>query len=150
MCNKSCDICEQDQSIPIIDVSEDAKRLVALLNSVTNKDITLVMLTKIYLGSRAQNFIDFERLEYFGAGRHFAGTDCIERILRQMITKNILCERHVKNFAGFVLSYVQLGREVSKLANGELKVEITQTTLKVASSKPKRERKERSSRDKSK
>lgn len=102
------------------------------------------MLSKIYLGSRAQNIIDFEQLEYFGAGRCYSGTDCIERILRQMIAKNILCERHVKNFAGFVLSYVQLGREVSKFLNGGLAIEITQPTLKTttgSSSKSKRERK---------
>ena len=129
-CNKSCDNCEKDESIPIIDVSEDAQNLIQLLQGISHKDITLVMLTKIYLGSRAQGIVEFEDFEHFGGGKHFAGTDCIERILRQMIAKGILYEKHVRNFAGFILSYIKIGKQANLLMNGKLHIEITQPIMK--------------------
>lgn len=136
MCNKGCDICEKDQTVPLVNVTEDAKRLVRLLTAI-EKEVTLIMLAKIYLGSKAQGIYEFSGLDGYGAGAAHLGSDNVERILRQMIAKSVLCEKHVRNCAGFVSSYVRVGSKVSDLLNGRLLLEIAQNEPRAAKrSKP--------------
>lgn len=97
------------------------------------------MLAKIYIGSRSQGIVDYEDLPLFGAGKHLSGTDCIEKILRQLIAKSVLYENHVRNFAGFVLSYVKVGTQVKALMNGTLRIEVTQPIARIVKAKKKKD-----------
>lgn len=122
-----CDNCENFRNdIKKIDITKQAKELSVLVRDITRiNKVTLIMVTKIYKGSKDKTIYmrEFDRHRYYGSGRQMSRLD-IHRILRDLIIRNVLANLYITT-GEFPIVYIKPGAELETfLASSDIKMTI--------------------------
>lgn len=110
-CNGTCDICAKGAAAgKKVDVTEDARTIIRLVESVEHDNITLNQCVDIFKGANNAKIREFGYSDnpWYGAGKNYAKGDA-ERLFRTMCLKKILKEYCKENGGGFINAYVKLG-----------------------------------------
>ena len=111
LCNKTCDVCKQGLArTPKLDVTEDAKNAIRLVESIEQENVTLSYCVDVFRGSKIAKIMQngHDQLAWHGVGKHLLRADA-ERLFRTMVLSKLLKEICQENSSGFVSSYVRLG-----------------------------------------
>lgn len=126
-CHKNCDNCCNSFKVATEqrDVTEDAKKIVNLVNELQDSRVTLIYCQDIFKGSRSSKIVQagHTELEYHAAGKSLPKSD-VERIFFQLINLGILAEYSIVNNSGFASNYVKLGKRARELLRGTLPVQM--------------------------
>ena len=122
LCAKTCDNCETQKSVKTVDMTGQAREVLALMGSLRRTDlITMNHLIDIYRGSGAKRILQYKHLPNAGKGKGL-GRGEVERLIQHLCTKQVLMEFNVHNKMGFVSSYVKTGPMARQLESGLLKI----------------------------
>lgn len=122
LCNKTCDNCETRADVSLVDRSDEAKSVIALLDGLgSGERITLVQLIDVFRGSGSKKYAKYTGSSHYGAGRDLSRTEA-ERLLQNMVAQNVLCQFNVSNAMGYVSTYVRVGKEARDVQRGVKKV----------------------------
>ncbi|CAR31029.1 ZYRO0E08250p [Zygosaccharomyces rouxii] len=135
-CHKNCDNCCNSFKVATEqrDVTEDAKKIVKLVDELQDSRVTLIYCQDIFKGSRSSKIVQagHTELEFHGAGKSMPKSD-VERIFFQLINLGILAEYPIVNNSGFASNYVKLGKRARELLRGALPVQMQ---FNMSSSRP--------------
>ncbi|XP_011503226.1 PREDICTED: Bloom syndrome protein homolog [Ceratosolen solmsi marchali] len=115
----TCDNCRTYDKFQNMDVTDDAKALVKLiqsLNNVRKNNVTILQVVDIYKGSNISSIsykLGYNYHEWFGRGKSM--TKCeIERLLHNLVIEGYLCENMELN-NGMICAYVAPGQLANEL-----------------------------------
>lgn len=139
-CEKNCDNCQKGTDASTMyekDVTEYAKKMTQLVESLQDQRVTLIYCQDIFKGSKSSKITSagHDSLPQHGGGKDLEKVD-IERIAFHLIAEKILEEFSVFNAAGFASSYIRIGPESSRLLNNRKKIIMTFSTRSKRSSRP--------------
>jgi bloom syndrome protein len=113
-CRKMCDNCNSDKQFTTRDVSDEARSVIDLVRGFGNMNITMKNAIEAFKGSMAKKITkdDLHTLKGFGMGKAW-NRDEIERLFQNLMSQDILGERHVQNTMGFTSTYLTVGQIIS-------------------------------------
>ncbi|KAI9004388.1 hypothetical protein DFJ74DRAFT_693222 [Hyaloraphidium curvatum] len=106
VCRGRCDNCLVNQELgppEVLDLTEAARTLIQLVDTVGHRKVTAVQCVDIWRGAKAARI---DGIPGFGAGKDFSKTDA-ERIIHQLIIEDLVGESVEKNTHQFITSYVK-------------------------------------------
>lgn len=137
-CHKNCDNCRNSANVinEERDVTEPAKKIVKLVESIQNERVTIIYCQDIFKGSRSSKIVqaNHDTLEEHGLGKSMQKSE-IERIFFHLITIRVLQEYSIMNNSGFASSYVKVGPNAKKLLTGKMEIKM-QFTISAPNSRP--------------
>ena len=118
------------------DVTEPAKKIVKLVESIQNERVTIIYCQDVFKGSRSSKIVqaNHDTLEEHGIGKSMQKSE-IERIFFHLITIRVLQEYSIMNNSGFASSYVKVGPNAKKLLTGKMEIKM-QFTISAPNSRP--------------
>lgn len=109
-CNGECDNCNSTSTFEEQDFSDDAKKAIALVQSVGSggtvnnvKGVTLLQYVDIFRGTKK----DYEDFDGYGDGKSLSKTTA-ERLFQRLLTEDALQEVNVFNKKGFPSQYIRV------------------------------------------
>lgn len=130
-CRSGCDNCRNGQNLhqEIRDVTERAKEVVQLVQSIQQDNVALGHCIDVYRGSRLKKIIEkgHDRAASYGLGKSLDRTE-VERMFHHFMTEGILDEYSVYSSIGFSTSYIKRGPAGTRLLSGKLKVTMVFAT----------------------
>jgi outer membrane protein assembly factor BamE (lipoprotein component of BamABCDE complex) len=123
-CNQTCDNCKAGREAVRRDMTDEARTILQLLESIQKQQgalVTLSQLSQLYAGSTARTAtkdLDTKRLVGFSAGKDIKKGGGIDRVTHQMMFERILEETSVENRGGFLSDYVNPGENAQNLLQG--------------------------------
>lgn len=122
----ACDNCRCKDEITMLDVTEDAKKIMEAVRDISNrKKLTVVFLTDIFKGSDLKKIRESGLTKHplYGRGKSWNKSD-IERLLHHMILQEYLREyMYINN--EIACAYVTIGPKASELmTKKDVKVQI--------------------------
>lgn len=150
-CFRSCDNCQRNTKFIEKDITADVRNLVELsiihfqitlifLVGLIFKDkITLIHIAEVFRGGKNAKIkkAGHDTIKGHGSGSHYLKSD-IDRILRYLISLNIVEEVYSKSRAGFIVAHAKLGSEAWKFKNGKNSNELV--TFQFEESRKKKEK----------
>lgn len=122
LCNKHCDNCRNSSHIVTEerDVTDEAKKIVHLVQTLQDTRVTLIYCQDIFKGSRSSKIVQagHDELKFHGAGKGMIKSE-IERIFFHLVTIRILQEYSIMNNSGFAVNYVKAGPNAKRLLAGK-------------------------------
>ncbi|CAI4957254.1 ATV_HP_G0107940.mRNA.1.CDS.1 [Saccharomyces cerevisiae] len=138
LCHKNCDNCRNSANVinEERDVTEPAKKIVKLVESIQNERVTIIYCQDVFKGSRSSKIVqaNHDTLEEHGIGKSMQKSE-IERIFFHLITIRVLQEYSIMNNSGFASSYVKVGPNAKKLLTGKMEIKM-QFTISAPNSRP--------------
>jgi RecQ family ATP-dependent DNA helicase len=125
-CYGSCDNCVTSGKAQYIqkDVTEIAKQLVKIVYLTQSQKITIRNLLLVFRGSNCKKARSYNiDSELLGCGKTLSLTDS-ERLVHDLISKNILKETSLYNKKGFASSYLFTGPSARQLLSGSIIVNM--------------------------
>ena len=122
-CNQTCDNCKAGREPIRREVTDEAKTILKLLESIQKNQtalVTLAQLTQLYNGSKAKaatKNLNTDYLTGYGAGRDLKKGEA-DRITHHMMFERVLEETSVENQRGFSSDYVNPGENARALLSG--------------------------------
>ena len=106
-CRRSCDNCASGIEYETQDVSEYARAALEIVGQLHEK--TLLYCIDVFRGSgsKAHKDAGSESMGGYGFGKNWVRSDC-ERLFHHLVSEGTVIEEHVKNGAGFYVSYVRV------------------------------------------
>ena len=111
-CNSTCDNCRRGGTIAPRDFSNEARAIasvVAALENVRGKQLTMPKLIQIFSGSRAKDLDHYKEV----LARHkptAVSSDVLPRLINEMLIKGFLYEENQSNASGFSADYIKRGK----------------------------------------
>lgn len=130
LCKKTCDNCMSGKIPDRRDLTNEAKKIIQLFNSLTSQagrrggGITMNQLSELFRGSKAKSItknFNLNGLQGYGSGSKYKKFD-IDRITHEMVFEKILIETGTESNAGFLVDYVTLGDNAEAIQNGSRKL----------------------------
>jgi superfamily II DNA helicase RecQ len=143
-CNKTCDNCKAGKVPDRRDMTNEAKTIIELFNSLTRQvgrkggGITMNQLSELFRGSKAKSItknFNVNGLRGYGAGSKYKKYD-VDRITHEMVFENILTETSTESNVGFLVDYVRLGENADSVQSGSSKLFVEFPKKAVAPSNP--------------
>lgn len=129
-CNKKCDNCINSSNITSIekDVTEYAKDILKLVQSIQNDKVTVLHCQDVFKGSNNSKIMKFGHNlnPYHGKGRVLDKTD-VERIFFYLLSEGCLCEYQIMK-GGFASNYVRLDKQAQAVLNNKKLIKIKFST----------------------
>ncbi|CUS12684.1 unnamed protein product [Tuber aestivum] len=106
-CRSSCDNCASGIEFETQDVSDYARAALEIVGQTSEK--TMLFCMDAFRGSanKAHKDAKSEKMRGYGYGKSWVRSDC-ERLFHHLAGEGAIIEEHVKNGAGFYVSYVKL------------------------------------------
>ncbi|KAI7869065.1 P-loop containing nucleoside triphosphate hydrolase protein [Spinellus fusiger] len=125
LCRYTCDNCSAQRNGVRTqrDVTEEALALMGMAKCLQKDKITLSKMADSFRGSRGKILMEkgFLRAPGHGVGKNWTRTD-IDRLLRQLVSREVLREKPETNRSGFAHTFVTLGSCAEALERGELHI----------------------------
>lgn len=143
VCRGTCDVCKLmqetggfDGTVKKVDVTEVAKEAVKLVQKLEKDNVTLSYCVDILRGSKVQKIVSagHDRLQEHGVAKDLQKSD-VERVLRNLVLKNVLKEVCQQNYSGFVNSYLKMGPEHRLVTSSRFSMELVIAEKKPAKAK---------------
>ncbi|XP_034833242.1 recQ-like DNA helicase Blm [Maniola hyperantus] len=116
----ACDSCLNDHDYKPVDVTDDCKLIVRCIRDMGRSSFTLLHIAEALRGSNVQRLAALQKTPIHGRCKSWPRGDA-QRLLRQMIVRQLLAERLVVN-NDIASAYVTLGPSVDKLMSGKLRI----------------------------
>lgn len=127
LCGKNCDNCRNSSHLisEERDVTEEAKKIIKLIQALQNTRVTLIYCQDIFKGSRSSKIVQagHDGLEFHGAGKGMVKSE-IERIFFHLVTIRVLQEYSIMNNSGFAVNYVKAGPNARSVLVGMQNVKM--------------------------
>jgi len=106
-CRNSCDNCASGIEYEAQDVSDYARAALGIVSQTNEK--TMLFCMDAFRGSanKAHKDAGSEKMQGYGFGKSWVRSDC-ERLFHHLAGEGAIIEEHVKNGAGFYVSYVKV------------------------------------------
>lgn len=106
-CRNSCDNCASGIEYEAQDVSDYARAALEIVSQTNEK--TMLFCMDAFRGSanKAHKDAGSEKMQGYGFGKSWVRSDC-ERLFHHLAGEGAIIEQHVKNGAGFYVSYVKV------------------------------------------
>jgi superfamily II DNA helicase RecQ len=128
-CRGTCDNCRNEQDVEEQDMTQEAVKVLNLLQEIGDQTITLCQLMSIFRGENAA-FVrkrSFDQLQLYGSGSHHSKIEA-ERLLQQMVLHRFLDEETCELSTGFSAEYVKEGPDAHALRSGKKALVLTYRT----------------------
>ena len=122
-CHRTCDNCERNTEVTIVDKTAYALKALKLANEIDDR-YTLNGLLDAFRGSGAKKALRYQDCEHFGSGRDLSKCDA-ERLLQAMVTSQVLRSYNQTNPGGFTTSYIKTGPKWKDLETGKLRITLS-------------------------
>ena len=121
----TCDNCARKSTVRSVNVATHVKNLIDLVKACGDQNFTKNQCVDIYKGAKTAKMREenFDNLQWYALGSEFKKPE-LERIVNQMILKNIAKEVYLTNKSGFSCAYLRLGNDYRKYENGRTEVFI--------------------------
>ncbi|KAI8883067.1 ATP-dependent DNA helicase [Backusella circina FSU 941] len=123
-CHRMCDNCIHNQYVEryTMDFTKETLALIELLEGITD-NITLAQLTDVFRGSTLKRIMErgYHALPGYGGGAHLSRMDA-DRLLKTLVSEDIIKIRTKINLKGFPMAYIQFGEKKRHVLNGQMKV----------------------------
>ncbi|RPA95867.1 hypothetical protein L873DRAFT_1845705 [Choiromyces venosus 120613-1] len=106
-CRNSCDNCASGIEYETQDVSDYARAALEIVSQTNEKTMLFCMEAFRGSGNKAHKDAGSEKMNGYGFGKNWVRSDC-ERLFHHLAGEGAIIEEHVKNGAGFYVSYVKL------------------------------------------
>ncbi|KAI7867611.1 P-loop containing nucleoside triphosphate hydrolase protein [Mucor mucedo] len=127
-CKKMCDNCIRNADSPCTfkDMSDDAIRIIQMVEALGGEAITLAQLVDIYRGMKNKRIMEHghDHLPGYGRGKDLSKQD-IDRLLRALVNEGALKEKYTMSRAGYPTSEVQIASKAPSVINGSKKITIS-------------------------
>jgi superfamily II DNA helicase RecQ len=123
-CSKTCDNCRSGKEAEHRDVTDVAKEILSLLDSILKQrraGATMMQLAELYRGSKSKSAtkgLTIAQIKGYGSGSKFKKGE-LDRIMHTMIFERLLTETSVENNVGFLADYVNHGDNSQGLLDGQ-------------------------------
>ena len=147
-CNKTCDNCRIGNVPESRDVSNTAREILQLLESVMSqkrgRGVTLHQLSELWRGTKNKThtkFLQTEALNGYGKGSKFNKND-VDTIVHAMVFEKILEETSEESGSGFQADYVHPGSKAPQLQSGTFQFHVRFAVSKATAPKEKKSKKQ--------
>lgn len=125
-CKKQCDNCKNYNHVTVVekDCSQYAQDILKLVKSIQNEKVTVLHCQDVFKGLKYNKItkMGHNNNPYHGKGKNLDKTD-VERIFFYLLSEECLVEYQVMK-GGFASNYVKVGRNASKVLNGNKTIKI--------------------------
>ncbi|KXN69492.1 ATP-dependent DNA helicase [Conidiobolus coronatus NRRL 28638] len=124
-CNKMCDNCKKNDPANLVarDVTDLARKLVQIVTTL-NRKVNLSTLLSLFKGETYERLRKYKlNKKLLGSGRNLPKATS-ERLVNELIAKEVLKETALENWTGCTYSYIEIGPQGQFLINGELNITI--------------------------
>jgi RecQ family ATP-dependent DNA helicase len=124
-CNKMCDNCMKNDPANLVarDVTNLARKLVQIVTTL-NRKVNSSTLLSLFKGETHERLRKYKlNKKLFGSGKNLPKTTS-ERLVNELIAKEVLKETALENWTGCTYSYIEIGPQGQLLINGELNITI--------------------------
>jgi bloom syndrome protein len=153
-CRKTCDNCRAGRVAESRDMSNAAREILQLLESVMSekrgKSVTLHQLSELWRGTKCKahtKFLNIDKLNGYGKGSKFNKND-VYTIVHAMVFEKIIEETSEETNAGFAADYVRLGSRASQVRSGTFRFQVRFAAAKAAAPKESKKSKKKDDGDK--
>ncbi|CAG9313854.1 unnamed protein product [Blepharisma stoltei] len=122
-CNNMCDNCKAKRFGEEKDFTEEAKKIIEVLEGPRNGINTLIQLTNFLLGKKEKTN-NHSLMEHFGLLQK-QNPDTISKILKKMLLEGVLQEKAVSSAYTGTFAYIETGSNVLKLRRNQIKIAIS-------------------------
>ncbi|CAG9320716.1 unnamed protein product [Blepharisma stoltei] len=123
LCNRTCDNCKSGRKGIEKDMTQICQKVADIFEGPRGGVNTLLQVASLLKGANTRKNENLKHHEFFGLLSEMSKED-IERILRRMVSEDILREKSVKNFKNMYNTVIEIGPNMYKLRRGELKIKL--------------------------
>lgn len=125
-CKKQCDNCKNYNHVTVVekDCTQYAQDILKLVKSIQNEKVTVLHCQDVFKGLKYNKItkMGHNNNPYHAKGKNLDKTD-VERIFFYLLSEECLVEYQVMK-GGFASNYVRVGRNASKVLNGNKTIKI--------------------------